>query len=275
LRPVILFVMIPALCVAAEPLGIVKPIVSQMEDGVTDPSGFEYTQGQTFYFTCRVANYAKDQDYKIHLSYSVQAFDPQGVPISQVYKNEISDEITPRDKDWMPKIGTEIAIPPLAPSGTYKIAVEVQDLVAKTSAKLDVPFRVRGRSVEPSEQLIVRDFRFFADENAADPMDKPVYHPGKTVWAKFDIIGFKYGAGNKIDVSYSTSLITSTGKVLWTQPQPAAEQTESFYPKRYVAADFGINLANNIRPGEYTIAVSVKDAIGNQTYECKQTFVVE
>jgi len=40
--------------------------------------------------------------------------------------------------------------------------------------------------------------------------------------------------------------------VLWTQPEPAVEQSESFYPKRYVAASFGITLQGNIRPGDYT-----------------------
>jgi len=36
-----------------------------------------------------------------------------------------------------------------------------------------------------------------------------------------------------------------------------------------------INLQPNIRPGEYTIAVQAKDAVGNQTYEGKYTFTVE
>jgi hypothetical protein len=95
------------------------------------------------------------------------------------------------------------------------------------------------------------------------------------VWARFDITGFQYGPGNKIDVSYVTSVIAPSGKVLWTQPEPAIEQSESFYPKRYIPADFGIKLQSNIRPGVYTIAVSVKDAIGSQAYEAKQEFTIE
>ena len=35
-----------------------------------------------------------------------------------------------------------------------------------------------------------------------------------------------------------------------------------------------ISLQGTIRPGEYTIAVAVKDALGNQTGEMKQTFTV-
>ena len=36
----------------------------------------------------------------------------------------------------------------------------------------------------------------------------------------------------------------------------------------------GINLQKNIRPGEYTIAVQAKDAVGGQTYEAKFTFTI-
>ena len=56
---------------------------------------------------------------------------------------------------------------------------------------------------------------------------------------KFDITGFKYGEKNRIDVSYTTSFLSPVGKVLWTQPEPAVEQSESFYPKRFVAAQMG------------------------------------
>ena len=55
----------------------------------------------------------------------------------------------------------------------------------------------------------------------------------------------------------------------------AAEQSEALYPKRFVPASMGINLTGTIRPGEYTIAVVVKDAVGNQSYETKFTFTVE
>jgi hypothetical protein len=70
-------------------------------------------------------------------------------------------------------------------------------------------------------------------------------------------------------------VIAPSGKILWTQPEPAAEQSESFYPKRYVPAAMGINLQKTIRPGEYTIAVQAKDAVGGQTYEAKFPFTIE
>jgi len=138
-----------------------------------------------------------------------------------------------------------------------------------------VPFQVRGHEVAPSDTVVVRNFQFLKSEEDTVPMEKPAYKPGDAVWVKFDITGFKYGEKNKTDVSYSTSFLSPTGKVLWTQPELAVEQSESFYPKRYVAAQMGLNLLPNTRPGEYTIVLTVKDAVSGQTVESKYTFAVE
>ena len=96
-----------------------------------DVSKFVHVPGETLYFSCRIAGYQKSPEEKVRLSFSVQAFDPKGVPLTELYKNEIADEVSPQDKEWMPKIETEVPIPPLVPSGGYKIVVKVEDLIAK------------------------------------------------------------------------------------------------------------------------------------------------
>ena len=275
MRSKLLALFLPAVLSAAPALEVVKPMISQMDGGAPDPPGFEHVPGETLYFTCRVAGYSKTPEEKIHLKYSVQAFDPKGVALTELYQNEISDEVSPQDKEWMPKIETEIAVPPLLASGAYKIVVKAEDLIAKTAAESSIPFQIRGHDVAPSDTLVVRNFRFFRDEEGTRPLEKGAYKPGDGVWARFDITGFRYGDKNKVDVSYVTSVITGSGKVLWTQPEPAVEQSESFYPKRYVAASMGINLQSNFRAGEYSIGVQVKDAVGGQAYEAKFTFTVE
>jgi hypothetical protein len=259
----------------AAPLGIVRAVISDSDGGAVLPADFEHIPGETLFFFCRVAGYQKTPDEKIHLAYTVQAVDPKGVPIVEPFHQEIVDEVTPQDKDWMPKIQTEIAVPPLAGSGIYKVIVNVEDLVAKAKTDTTLSFEVRGREVKPSDTLVTRNFQFFRSEDDTQPVEKAAYRPGDGVWARFDITGFHYGPKNKIDVSYVTSVITDSGKVLWMQPEPATEEAESFYPKRYVPASMGITLQRNIRPGTYTIAVQVKDVVGDQTYETKQTFTVE
>jgi hypothetical protein len=267
--------LLPAWLNAAPALQIVRPIISQMDGGAPDPSGFEHVAGETIWVQCRVTGYAKTENEQVHLKYAIQSLDPKGVPLDEVFENEIKAEAGPQDKDWQPKIATSVAIPPLAGPGEYKIVFKVEDVVAKTNAEVAVPFRVRGHKVEPSDTLTVRNFQFFRDEEGTKPAEKPAYRPGDGVWAHFDIIGYKFGPKNKIDVSYVTSVIAPGGKVLWTQPEPAADQSESFYPKRYVPAAMGITLTKTIRPGEYTIAVKVTDAVGNQNYETTFPFTIE
>ncbi|HEY1240747.1 MAG TPA: hypothetical protein VGF16_09335 [Bryobacteraceae bacterium] len=273
MRPFLFLFLAAPLCAA--PLAVVRPVISDSDGGAVLPPTFEHIPGDTLFFFCRVGGFQKTAEEKIHLAYTVDAVDAKGVPIAEPFHQDIMDEVTPEDKDWMPKIQTEIMVPPLAGSGTYKILIKVEDLVAKTTAESSLPFQVKGRDVAPSDTLIVRNFQFFGSEEDTHPLEKAAYRPGEGVWARFDITGFKYGPKNKVDVSYVTSVIAESGKVLWTQPEPAVEQSESFYPKRFVPASMGITLQNNIRPGAYTITVQAKDAVGDQTYETKQTFTVE
>jgi hypothetical protein len=256
-------------------LQIAKAVISDREGGAPDPSSFEYRAGETIYFTCRIAGFSKTDQGKIHVAYDVQAFDAQGAPLAEIYKKSISEEITAQDKDWMPKIETSITIPPLVLSGTYKVVVKAEDLLAKTTTELSFPFKVRGYSIESSDSMVVRNFRFLRNENDAQPAEKPVYRSGDSVWAKFDIIGYHYGPNNRVDVSYVTSVIAPDGKVLWTQPEPAVEQSDSFYPKRYVPAEMNISLQGKIQPGVYTLVVTGKDAVSSQTCESKHPFTVE
>lgn len=269
-----LFLLLAApLCAA--PLTVVRPMISDSEGGAVLPPTFQHIPGETLFFSCRVSGYQKNADEKVHLKYSVEALDPKGVPIVEPFQQDIVDEVTPEDKDWMPKIQTEIMLPPLAGSGMYKVLVKVEDLIAKTNTESSLAFQVQGRDVAGSDTLIVRNFHFYGSEEDSRPLQKAAYRPGEGVWARFDITGYKYGPKNTIDVSYVISVIAESGKVLWTQPQPAVEQTESFYPKRFVPASMGITLQKNINPGTYTIVVQVKDAVGDQTYETKQSFTVE
>ena len=189
------------------------------------PPGFEHVAGETLFFSCRIAGYAKTPEEKVHVAYSVQAFDPKGVPLTEIYKNELVTDVTPQDKEWMPKIATEVQVPPLVASGTYKLVIKAEDMIARTNAELAVPFHIRGKVVEPSDTLVVRNFQFFRGEEDSQSLIKAVYHGGDAVWAKFDITGFKYGKDNHIDVSYVTSVISPSGKVLWTQ-DPARGGTE-------------------------------------------------
>jgi hypothetical protein len=260
---------------AEAPLEVITPLVAQSDGGTPVPAGFTHVPGEALFFTCQVANYGKDAEQKVKLRYTIELLDPRGVRVLEPFTNQIQAELTPQDKEWKPKIRIELPLPPLGDSGTYRIVAKVEDEITKAKAEKVVPVDVRGHVVEPSETLIVRNFRFFRGEEDQTPLAKPVYRPGDPVWARFDITGYKFGAKNAIDVVYGVGVLTTSGKVLWSQPEAAVERSDSFYPKRYVPGAMSINLQSNFRPGEYAISVQVKDAVGGQTYEGKFAFFVE
>ena len=88
MRPLLLVALLPAALCAAAPLQIVKPVVSQTDGGEAEAPGFEHIAGETLYFSCRVVGFAKSEE-KVHLTYSVQAFDHKGVALAEIYKNAI------------------------------------------------------------------------------------------------------------------------------------------------------------------------------------------
>src|SRR3954449_7699892 len=110
--------LLPAFLSAAPALEIVRAVIAQSDGGVPVPSGFEHVPGETLFFSCRISGFSKTAEEKVHVAYSVQAFDPKGVPLTELYKNELVTDVTPQDKEWMPKIVTELLIPPLVPGGS-------------------------------------------------------------------------------------------------------------------------------------------------------------
>src|SRR5260370_7492717 len=149
----LLYICSAGLCSAAG-LEVVRPIIAQNDGGVMAPAGFQHVAGETLFFSCRVAGYAKTPEEKVNLAYSVQAFDPKGVPLTEIYKNELVTDVTPQDKEGMPKIATEIQIPPLVAAGTYKILIKVEDLLAKPNATPTLPFHLPLNTSHPTPTLL-------------------------------------------------------------------------------------------------------------------------
>src|SRR5882724_3770389 len=128
MRPILLSLLLPALLSAAPALEVVKAVIAQSDGGVPLPAGFEHVAGETLYFSCRIAGYSKTAEEKVRVAYSVQAFDPKGVPLTEIYRNELLTDVSPQDKEWMPKIATELQIPPLVATGTYKLLIKAEDI---------------------------------------------------------------------------------------------------------------------------------------------------
>jgi hypothetical protein len=271
--PLLLFAF--ALAAAPTPFAILKPTLSDMEDGPAVPPTFTFVPGQFVFLSFEIAGYKVSEDQKLHLSYKVDASDPKGVPLVETFANALDTTLAAEDKNWRPKVRQQMLIPPLAGSGNYKIAIQVTDDLSKATASQEIKFEVRGRDVAPSDALAILNLQFYRGEEDRDPLPVAAYKPGDTLWARFDIVGYRFGARNSVDVDYGISVLAPSGKVLYSQEKAAEEKSYSFYPKAYVPGSMNLSLQGNIRPGQYAIVVTARDHTGNQTCETKGTFAIE
>lgn len=268
-------VLLLAAAAAPKPLVIVKPTLHQYEDGppVTPGTGF-YT-GETVFFSFQVSGYRRSEDSQVDLACRIDALDPQGVPLAPTIVHEVKTTLSSEDKDWMPIVRQSFLIPPLALGGAYRIVIAVEDRLASQSTKTELQFPVHGRQVEPSDSLVARNFRFLRAEDDTQPLQPPVYRPGDTLWVRFEMVGYKLGEKNRLQVSYGVSVLSPSGRSMYSEPKAAVEQGESFYPKRYLPGMFSLNLNKDVRPGVYTLVLSLRDEVGNQTDESKHEFTVQ
>ncbi len=256
----------------ARQLKIVRPLLHQYDGGPPLASGFQFLIGDAIFLTFQIAGYQVSDESKVDLSYTVAAMDPDGVPFVETVHGKIATQVSPEDKDWMPLVNESAAIPPLAWGGTYRLKLAVEDNLSKRTAKTEIEISVRGRNIEPSQTLTVRNFRFLRTEEDADPLLDAVYHPGDSVWIRFDFTGFRYGPKNHIHVEYGVALVDASGKALFSQPQAASEDEDAFYPKRYLSGALSLNLEKKIQPGPYVVVLTLRDYAGDRTQATRHEF---
>ncbi len=260
----------------APPLAILRPSISDMEDGAAVPAGFTFVPGQFIFLKFQISGFKVSDGRKIHLSYKMNALDPKGVRLLETVTGQVDTTLEPEDKNWKPVVRQQLLLPPMGPSGVYKITLQVTDEMAQgATISQDFPLAVRGRDVAPSDTLVIRNLHFYRGEEDHDALTVAAYRPGDTLWARFDIIGYKFGPGNSVDVDYGISVLAPGGKVLYTQEKAAEEKSSSFYPKAYVPGSMNLSLQSKIRPGQYAIVLTARDHTGNQTCEAKGDFTIE
>jgi hypothetical protein len=265
----------------AEKLEIEKFALRQFEDGPALPASHEFLPGETIYWSFRVRGYhvtktendVGDVERRMKLTWTVQATDPKGVPIDPELPGHVEARLFDQDKDWTPRAADSFVVPPFAPNGIYHATVTVKDESGEATSTLE--FKVRGDKIEPSDTLIGRDVRFLRSENSPIPLRNPSYQAGDTLWVRFDITGYKFGEKNKYDVEYGLTILRANGEIMFTQPVAAKETGESFYPQHYVPGVLSLGLNPDLPKGSYTMVITMRDKIGNQTWESRNTFLVQ
>jgi hypothetical protein len=272
------------LCLAAaadKPLAILHPVFARSEDGPPEASDEDFVPGETIYFSCQAEGYRKadkPNDYgkqDVSLKFQIEVRDKAGALLKPAEEGKIETTVTQEDKDWKPKLRDTIVVPPLADTGEYSVMVKLSDELAKAAAEKTAVFHIKGRDVAPSDALVVRNFRFLRNEDDAKPLSVAAYRPGDSVWARFDMTGYKLGEKNQVDIEYGLTVLREDGSVAYTEPQAANQKIQTFYPQRYQPGELNLNLAKDQPLGTYTIVLAVRDNLGKQMYETRETFSVE
>jgi len=261
----------------AEELAISTAALHQFDGGPPLPDSFEFFPGDLLFLSYRISGFKTaeiDDEERYQLFYTITATDPEGIALAETEEGALAGEITPEDKKekWMPLVRWETQLPMAAPTGDYTVTIGVEDRLGKAKAERQVKFKLRGREVEPSDTLAVRNFNFYRTETSMQPLRSPDYKPGDSVWARFDITGYQFGDGNKFSIDYGIKVLRASGKTLFEQPVAAEEERESFYPERHIQGGLSLNLTKDLTPGEYTVIVTVRDKLGEQT--CEESRVI-
>ena len=269
------------LCLAADSsLAILDAGVQRSEDAPFAASDFQFLPGDYLYFSFQIGGFTVKSDdqneiRKISLSYEVTPEDSNGIALATASTGAIDEELNPEDKNWMPKRRTSFLLPSFVPAGDFRVHVLVKDLVAKTETSKDFPFRMGGVVIQASNGIAIQNLQFFRKERDRDPVQVPAYSPGDTVYARFNMAGFKTGEKNEYHLSYGVTVLRPDGKSYINQPKAAELQASTFYPARYLPGVAELTTSSASERGEYVLVLTVNDLIGNQSSQTKSAFSIE
>lgn len=260
-------------------LQVERLAVHQYEDGPVLEASHEFLPGDTIYFSCRLGGFATEpasDERRVRITWAARIDDPEGVPADKAQSGTVTATLAEQDKDWRAKFLAEFVVPPHAPGGVYKIKLQAKDEVDASSLEASYEVHVRGPAAPiPAEDLVVRQFRFLRNEDDTLALNPAAYRGGDTLWARFDMAGYKLGPSNAVSVSYGLAIENAEGKRLFEEASAALDQGEYFYPRRTLPGTLSLTLDKNVSAGQYTLVVLVDDKVGDKKIESRQTFRVE
>lgn len=264
-----------------KPLAIVGGEVESSEDAPNVSADYQFMPGDFLYFQFEIAGFkiaGKDASEGRHISleYSVAAEDDKGVLLAPAAKDQIADEITQQDKNWVPKRRASFLLPSYVARGTYHVKLSVRDLLAKTEVSRDFPFHIGGRTIKQTRSIGIQNLRFLRNDQDGPGLEVAAYRPGDTIWARFDMTGFAVGPANKVDLDYDVSVLRPDGKTIFNQKNAARKELGGlFYPPQFVPGELSVTTTTDLLHGEYTLVVRLHDLIGKKTADVHQQFQIE
>lgn len=260
-------------------LRVAHAIWSKYEGGPPLQAPVSFDPGELVAFRARLAGFrmaeVEFQRYRVFLTYEISAFDFRGIPIGETRKDIINEAIHQEDKDWLPAIQHTLFLPPLAEFGDYEIRIRVRDEISQRQASFTLPFRVNGKQLPSLSSVSVLNFGFYRAEADRSPMPEGVYRPGNTLWARFDVAGFRIEEKNRFQVVCDVQVKNESGAVLFEQPEALREDASPEYPRRYVPGVFSLAIKPGTPKGRYFIAVIARDLLSDETAEESFPFSIE
>lgn len=253
---------------SAGPLKIVD-VLFEDDEGFTTPR-LEIRAGRDVVLTFHVEGFERREgvaesglpEYRVSLRHEVELRDPQGVLVEPVEKGELDSLLGVQDDKWQPLIRWSAVVPSWSPSGSYAIHIRVSDEIGDQRAEGSFPLRVRGEAVQPSDALTVQQVEFArADEGPWSPLR--YFALRDPVHVRYKIVGFRVSPEKRVWVEQDWSVLNAEGQVVLSQENAVTEQSEHFYPPRFLATIFHLELADP-KPGAYTLRIALRDRLGDQ-----------
>ncbi len=231
-----------------------------------------FSPGDIVNVAFNLKGYSESETYRMKVSWKVSTTGPAKLPFAPGSDGLFDEELAPEDEEWEPLVRYQAELPYHLPAGTYGIHVEAKDELTGATAEGDLDVHVAGAPVVHSDFLSVQNFTFSLTAGGT-PLRQAVFHPGATIFASFDITGYKLGEGNSYELSSSLDLIDAEGHQAYSF-NPAREKGASFYPRLSVPASFRFDLDPTIEPGVYTLVLTVTDVVGQQSLSSQKAFEV-
>lgn len=231
-----------------------------------------FAPGDVVNVAFNLKGYTESDVYRMKVSWKVSTTGPAKLPFAPGSEGLFDAELAPEDEEWEPLVRYQAQLPYHLPAGTYGIHVEAKDELSGATAEGDLDVHVAGAPVVQSDVLSVQNFTFSLTVGGT-PLQQAVYRPGATIFASFDITGYKLGDGNSYELASHLDLLDAEGAEVYSF-NPASEKGSSFYPQLSAPASFRFDLDPTIKPGRYTLVLTVTDVVGQQSLSSQETFEV-
>jgi uncharacterized RDD family membrane protein YckC len=242
----------------------------QSEAGAARPSGSFKPQERVF-AVCKATGLSTDPDGQVHLRYSVEASDPNGIPIQKLMKQF----------DGPPGAANTAAIsfwfdlPLYVPSGNGKVRVTAHDSVKNSDGDVVALLIVEAPATAPPERLELRDLHL-SSSDGGPILDPAVFSAGNTVYAQGKLAGVQFRA-DQIDVAIALQVSDPAGITIVDKPE-FLEIKDSFSyhpPTFYVPITARLSLPQGATKGTYRERYVVTDRMAGTARTYELTFKLE